>query len=170
MSGQYSDCQPSWSSGKFSFSHCAVWGSSPTGVLVRPTQTSNLNRDENEYVPPGTESERASSFPDNLILYDCQVSPFPPFRDYQKYIPIKCTKRLSSLLHETWHSRVRCNNDSHRVDVELNILSKNTYYFTRRNQRNGHASSVMQPRTLFDTVLLFCTFINLSFSQFGMHW
>ena len=26
-----------------------------------------------------------------------QVSPFPPFHDYQKYIPVKCTPRFSSL-------------------------------------------------------------------------
>ena len=27
-----------------------------------------------------------------------QVSPFPPFHDYQKYIPVKCTPRFSSLV------------------------------------------------------------------------
>ena len=37
--------------------HCAVSGSSPTGVLVRPTQPSTLQREENEYVPSGAESE-----------------------------------------------------------------------------------------------------------------
>ena len=30
------------------------------------------------------------------------LSPFPPFHDYQKYIPVKCTPRLSSLVPKTW--------------------------------------------------------------------
>ena len=46
----------------------------------------------------GMGSERASSFLDTWIIYDCQVSPHPPFHDYQKYIPVKCTPRFSSLL------------------------------------------------------------------------
>ena len=41
---------------------------------------------------------RASSFLDTWILYECQVSPLPPFHDYQKYIPVKCTPRFSSLV------------------------------------------------------------------------
>ena len=32
------------------------------------------------------------------------LSPFPPFHDYQKYIPVKCTPRLSSLVPKTWRS------------------------------------------------------------------
>ena len=36
--------------------HCTVSGSSPTGVLGRPTQPSTLRREENEYVPSGAES------------------------------------------------------------------------------------------------------------------
>ena len=37
--------------------HYSVSGSSPIGVLVRPTQPSTLKREENEYVPSGAESE-----------------------------------------------------------------------------------------------------------------
>ena len=59
-----------------------------------------------------------------ILRHTERASPFPPFHDYQKYIPVKCTPLLSNRVSETWHSCVRCNNDSHQVDVELNILSK----------------------------------------------
>ena len=32
------------------------------------------------------------------------LSPFPPFHDYPKYIPVKWTQRLSSLVPKTWSS------------------------------------------------------------------
>ena len=46
--------------------HCSVSGSSPTGVLVRPTQPSTLKREENEYVPSGAEYEIH-------CLHNCEV-------------------------------------------------------------------------------------------------
>ena len=46
----------------------------------------------------GTMFKYVSSFLDTWILYECLVSPFPPFHDYQKYIPFKCTPRFSSLV------------------------------------------------------------------------
>ena len=41
------------------------------------------------------------------ILYEFEVSPFPPFHDYQKYIPVKCTPRFSSLVPSFKYSSIQ---------------------------------------------------------------